>query len=186
MNKLRELERALKALVPEQGRIARRIARRNARRRVFGAMRTLRNEVEAKYPAIKKVVVPKDPLQMAAERVTWREFEDKVIRRVQLDWDADLAQRFINYMAKSRDVSRRELSLSDMRGYAGICGEKEIKIDDRMSAIGKWKTLLHEVAHTLPGGHGHRRKFVLALAETYRGWREFLCSLRVAARKVER
>lgn len=187
---LKNLDRACKTLVPEQGRIA----RRNARRRVFGAMRAVRNVVETQFPAVKQTRVPKDPITAAAQRMTWRQFEYDFIKHIGLDWDPEMAQTFIDHVCTVKKIQRRELEIADLGlNYHGYCHPGYIEIHEDLVPESKWRTLLHELAHaiedTIPARKGtlgvgsHRRRFVLALGEVYRLWVSWRKASRVAAKK---
>lgn len=180
---LKNLDRAARTLTPDQGRIG----RRNARRRVLGAMRTLRNVVESQYPAVKVARVPKDRLTDAADRMQWSQFEYRVIRHINLDWDTELADRFIEHVCAAKGVKRRELVVDEMRGrLLGRCMPGRILLRDSLSAKSKWRTLMHELGHAIdPLGWGHRRSFVRAMAEVYRMWIEFRRAGRAAAKRSE-
>lgn len=54
---VRALEKEVKRLNPHQGRIA----RRNARRAILGALRHVRNELNAEFPRIEKIISEDDP-----------------------------------------------------------------------------------------------------------------------------
>lgn len=57
MDMIRKLARALAALEPDQSRIK----RRNARRKVLGTLRAIRNQVDRQFPAIEKPEKPVEP-----------------------------------------------------------------------------------------------------------------------------
>jgi hypothetical protein len=171
------LAKTARTLEEPQGRIA----RRNARRRVFGALRAVRLAVDRAYPAV-VVERPREHwLDAAARRMRWRDFEYRVIKHVRRDWDADLAQRFIDSVCAEKKVERRELFVERLRGKVGQCGQVTIALHEDLHASEKWRTLIHELAHaiesTMPGGAAggtHRRRFVLAMAEVYRLWVGFI------------
>lgn len=189
---LKDLERACKTLGPEQGRIA----RRNARRRVFGAMRAVRNAVEAEFPAVKQSRLPQDPITAAAQRMTWQQFEYDFIKHIGLDWDAEMAQEFIDHVCSAKKVKRRELEIADLgRNYHGYCHPGCIEIHEELVPESKWRTMLHELGHaiedTIPvrkgtlGVGSHRRRFVLAMGEVYRLWISWRKARRAAAKRTE-
>ncbi len=179
-----KLQQAVKTLDGNQGRIA----RRNARRRVFGAMRALRNTVQAGYPAIQLVRAQEDSVEKAARVSTWRDFEHRVIKYVTLDWDVDVAQAFADHVTTARGVKRREIVIEDMRGrLLGMCHSDKIRLDSELYGSHWWRTLIHELAHAIcPNGGRHGRAFVKAMAEVYGMWKDFRRQMRTAASRRQR
>ncbi len=178
-----KLQQAVKTLDGNQGRIA----RRNARRRVSGAMRALRNTVEAGYPAIKLVRAQEDAVEKAARESTWRDFEHRVIKHVNLDWDVDTAQAFADHVTRARGVKRREIVVEGMRGrLLGMCHSDKIRLDSELYGSYWWRTLIHELAHAICPNAGHGRAFVQAMAEVYRMWKRFRREMRTAASRRQR
>lgn len=178
-----KLQQAVKTLDGKQGRIA----RRNARRRVFGAMRALRNTVEAGYPAIKLVRAQEDIIEKAARVSTWQNFEHRVIKHVTLDWDVDIAQAFADHVTTVRGVKRREIVVEDMGGrLVGMCHSDKIRLTAELHGTHWWRTLIHELAHAICPNAGHGRAFVKAMAEVYRMWKSFRRQMRTAASRRQR
>lgn len=178
----RKLGRALKTLSAGQGRIA----RRNARRRTFGALRSLSMAIEAEYPTIKKPKpeILEDGVARAARKMHYKEFEHLFIKHVRRDWDVEMAQGFIDFVAKRKLTKGRELVVLDISSrYIGFCGSETIEIEDRMSSENKWRVLIHEVTHMIDSRSMHGPKFVLSMAEVYRMWRDFLKTKTRAAKR---
>lgn len=182
---IRKLRRAACSLAEGQGRIA----RRNARRRVFGALRSFRNLVQSRYPAVSSDRPEEDAIDRAARKEHWKAFEYKVVKHVGRDWDPDFAQSFADHVTSTKGVRRREIAVVDLRGrFLGRCNEAQIQLRGSLSGDEWWRTLIHELAHAIeekmPGNRSsgtHRRRFVLAMAEVYRMWREFLRQGKAAA-----
>ncbi len=178
-----KLQQAVKTLDGNQGRIA----RRNARRRVFGAMLVLRNTVQAGYPVIQLVRTQEAAVEKAARVSTWRDFEHRVIKHVNLDWDADIAQAFADHVTTARGVKRREIIVEGMRGsLLGMCHSDKIRLDSGLYGSHWWRTLIHELAHAICPNAGHGRAFVKAMAEVYRMWKGFRRQMRTAASRRQR
>ncbi len=178
-----KLQQAVKTLDGNQGRIA----RRNARRRVFGAMRALRNTVQAGYPAIQLVRAQEGAVEKAARVSTWQNFEHRIIKHVTLDWDVDIAQAFADHVTTVRGVKRREIVIEDMRGrLLGMCHSDKIRLNAELHGTHWWRTLIHELAHAICPNTGHGRGFVQAMAEVYRMWKDFRRQMRTAASRRTR
>jgi hypothetical protein len=175
---LARLANTARTLEEPQGRIA----RRNARRRVFAALRAVRLTVDRAYPAVAIERPREHRLDAAAKRMGWRRFEYTVVKNVRREWDGDEAQRFIDLVCATKKVTRRELAVEALRGNLhGQCGSEVIVLHEDLPASEKWRTLIHELAHaiegTMPGGAGggtHRRRFVRAMAEVYILWVAFV------------
>lgn len=179
------LKRTLLRFDPKQGRIA----RRNARRKAAGAVRALRQAIESAYPPLPRETAPKKESRIdhAARTMNYREFEHRIIRNVELDWDVDVAQEFVSHVAVAKGKKERVLEVADLRGtWVGYCYTDRIEVEDRLVSKDKWVVLMHECAHTIQEGHGHRRNFVMALAEVYRLWKSFRRERRAAAKRGPR
>lgn len=87
---LRKIEKAIKAL--EKTAASGRVARRNARAKVFGAIKSLENAVEAKFPLEPKPLA--DDVLAKARRMTWRGFLVDVKSVMPEAWDIEKANAF--------------------------------------------------------------------------------------------
>lgn len=179
-----KLDAALQKLLRERRKLDKaqgRIARRNARRLVIGALRSVRSAIDAEYPAIAKPVVQRDPLDVAADTMSWRQFEYGVIAHLRREWSLETADRFHRFACLRLGVTPKPLSLDSGLGRRLIGQHRpdEIKLATGLDREEKWRTLMHEIAHYREGSHG--RKFVRELALVYRTWKEFVVLERVAA-----
>ena len=162
------LQRERRRLDAAQGRIA----RRNARRAVIGALRSVRAMLDAEYPAIVKPAIVRDAVTVAAESMHWRAFEYDIIAHIRIDWSLELAEAFNARCAQVFGLTPKPIRIVDLRGgYLGLHGVSEIQLAPGMSRENKWRTLMHEIAHYRVAHH--RRAFVQELATVYRLWKEF-------------
>ncbi len=160
-----------------------RIARRNARRKVMGALRAVRYALDSEFPAVPKPAALKDPVDVAAATMGWRQFEYGVIAHLRLEWDLDLATDFNIYCAKVFNVTPKPVRVhSGIGRFIGQHSPDEISLNTGLDREEKWRTLMHEIAHYRVSGH--RRSFVLELAKVYKLWLTFRLSLRVAAKTL--
>lgn len=161
-----------------------RIGRKNARRAFIGALRSVRSMLDAEFPAIAKPAVARDPIDVAADRMTWRQFEYGVIAHLRVEWDMELAQRFNAKCAAKFGVAPKAIVLDGtLVRYLGMHGDS-IRLATGLSREEKWRTLMHEIAHYPPHRIMHGRQFVRELAGVYRMWREFRLEIRVAAKPL--
>jgi uncharacterized protein DUF955 len=152
-----------------------RIARRNARRRFFGALHSVRVAVDLEFPAVQKPGGKRDAIERAAAQMNWWCFEGLIIKHVKRKWDRDLARRFVSFVAARLGVEPKAI-VFDLHGrrLAGQHARDRIRLNPDQSDRERWRTLIHELAHYRQ--HGHRRAFVRELAFIYRLWREFLAA----------
>jgi hypothetical protein len=175
-----KLHRVRRLLDHDQGRIA----RRNARRKVLGALRAVRMAVDANYPAIAKSCPLVDPVDSAAAKMTWREFEYRVIKHVTRAWDLQMARAFNEWISAQDGHPAKPIVFDIRAGTKSLLGQHcrdRIRLRPDLCDAVKWRTLLHELAHYKV--HGHRRAFTLELCRMYKLWRTFFREQRAAARR---
>ena len=161
-NGLLRLQQARARLRVGQGRVA----RRNGRRAFAAALTAARTSLDKEFPLAPSA--KPDPIDQAADSLTWWQFEDDVIKHVSRRWDKDLAQEFVEFILFPLGPTNRPLLL-DMQSQcpSGFdAGRQPVRDKDR------WVKLFHEIAHLRV--RGHRRAFVRELAGVYKRWREFL------------
>lgn len=172
---LTAIKQALRRLEKAEGRIA----RRNARRATFGAMRSLRLAVDRDYPAIEKPSKPVDRVGSAVRSETWRFVEYRIVKPGRKAWDRAKAEGFNAWFAQREGLALKPL-VFDIPDGARILGQHatdriRIKgIDTRWRGRDAelWRTFLHEVAHYR--AHGHGAAFKAELVRVYRLWREWM------------
>jgi hypothetical protein len=149
-----------------------RIARRNSRRAVLGALRRLRTAIDRHYPPIRRAAAPRDRIEMAAGTMDWRKFDRSIIRHVKRRWDRGMAERFNRYAASRLGVAPKPLvfNLHSVR-ILGQHTADQIRMNPGEAQENRWRTLLHEIAHYRVCSH--RRAFVRELATVYRLWLQF-------------
>ncbi len=170
-NAIATIKSQSKRLKSEQGRIA----RRNARRKLFSAIKKLRNTLDKEYPAIPKPKKRVDPVDAAAQKMHWREFEQRIIKNVNRSWDIRIAREFNAFYCKKIGIESKPIHFDFKEGTTRLWGQHtqdRIRLNRILSNSMRWRVLLHEIAHYRV--HHHRRAFVLEFAEVYKSWREFL------------
>lgn len=114
-----------------------------------------------------------DEIAAAAERLSWSEFEERIIADVPCAWNIVQARRFNEWLAE-RDGRTPKPIFMDIRSRAKLLGCHRIdRISIRPGRPGHetWRTLLHELAHHRQ--RGHRRLFVHELARIYLSFRRW-------------
>lgn len=119
----RKLTKAIRALDPEAGRVA----RRNARGRVFAAIKSLECAIDAEFELKPKAKKP-ETLKAMAERLTPSGFRRKLMDIAPEAWDPGEVQLFTAWILDTYGLTPRPVALSD-RGH-GIA-EDLIEIDAR-------------------------------------------------------
>lgn len=184
---LRKLIDSCGQLAEDQGRIA----RRNARRRVLGAVRSLCLSLDRDYPSVPKPSKVKsdgvqtsvmlqggechDRVDDAANKLRWRKFEYQVIH-VRKAWDGNLVCEFNRYFCGRISAPEKPI-VFDIRANSSLLGQHthdRIRISHRLDDRGRWRTLFHEMAHYRV--RNHRRQFVLEMAFVYKAWKQFMRS----------
>lgn len=175
-DQLAVIRQSLKRLEKAEGRIA----RRNARLALFGAIRALRNTVNRDYPAIER---PAKRVPSVADRAiksgTWRHVEYRIVRPGRRAWNRERAEAFNRWFAESIAVTPKPIAF-DVPDGARFVGRHEpdviriAGIDTRTRGRDAelWRTLLHEIAHYRARGHG--AQFRAELVRVYRAWRLFM------------
>lgn len=171
---LAPVRRQLKRLERAEGKIA----RRNARRAAFGALRSIRLQIERDYPSVVVSAPRMDRTERAARSWHWRKVEYTLVKPGRRRWDRDLASRFNEWFCQqegftvkpirfdvpdgSRFVGRHDLDAIRLKGIDTRAKWRDAEF---------WRTFLHEVAHYKV--HGHGAAFRSELLKVYRLWLEF-------------
>jgi hypothetical protein len=169
-HRIEELLKARRRLSADQGRIA----RRNSRRALFAALRSIRIALDQDYPAVEKPA-PRTRVERAAEVMNWRKFQYDVIKYVHRPWNREFATRFLSYAAGRLGVPEKPI-VFDLKGVLGMHTPDQIRLNPDLSREDRWRLLFHEIAHYR--AKRHDRAFVRELAHVYRLWREFLAAER--------
>lgn len=178
---------AMKRMTAASGRLQHdqgRIARRNGRRALLGAMKSVRLILDSDFPAIEKPKDKIDRIEQAARTQSWRRFEYRTIRHVTRRWDRDLAQRFVSHVAHTLQVPDKPIvfDIHEERLLGQHCWDR-IRLNASQSDSSRWRTLIHELAHYRVHNR-HQRAFVLEMAVIYRLWLDFLKAERVMKSKT--
>ena len=178
------LEDAIKKLIAVRKKLATdqgRIARRNARRAVLGALRAVRCAIDSEYPKMPKAKSPEDWLTRDSKRAHWRWFE-YTHARVRREWNQKDAAAFNARYAAMIGVQPKPIAF-DIRDGLRVLGRHcrdRIRIAQGLTSQQRWEVLFHEIAHYRV--RHHRRAFVIELANVIRAWREFVAEQHAAAR----
>jgi hypothetical protein len=154
---LERLHDALKRLKPDQGRIA----RRNARRTALGALQSVRNALDKDFPAISKPRKARRP-----KVLHWREYEKQMhfpdeCKPGQID-------AFHSFFALQDGINTVPVKFyeRDTRRLGVHYYGKQIRVKRGMTPQETWATILHELAHYRV--HHHRAAFTVELMRIYK------------------
>ncbi|MCI0463559.1 MAG: hypothetical protein L0Z62_42020 [Gemmataceae bacterium] len=130
---MRNLRKACKTLAPDQ----QRIARRNARRRVLGVLKALRNTIDREFPQIAKPKPPAPPKPPKPGK------PPKLKLPFRKPWNLDAARLFVEVVGAVHGV--RELPRLFMaKKLNGLFGGR-LFIDGAASDADNWKTVIEEM-----------------------------------------
>ncbi|MCI0465218.1 MAG: hypothetical protein L0Z62_50490 [Gemmataceae bacterium] len=137
---LRTVRKACKTLAPDQ----QRIARRNARRRVLGVLKALRNTIDREFPQIAK---PKPPAPPKPPKAPKPGKPPKLKLPFRKPWNLDAARLFVEVVGAVYEV--RELPRLFMaKKLNGLFGGW-LFIDGAASDADNWKTVIEEMARRI-------------------------------------
>lgn len=155
---LRKLHRAAKTLDPSQARIA----RRNARRRVLGAMKSLRHAIDAEFPAIAKPAKPKPITLPREEKPRVETVRPRLKLPLRRGWDQREVDLFIQvaleffeigqvrsiYKVRAHEWTTRIVNPSG--GWTcedSACSDHQVLVQPTWGSALKWMHLIHGLAH---------------------------------------
>ena len=169
---IRKLQKARKTLQESQGRVA----RRNARRKVLGILRSIRYCVDSQYPTVESGKPKKDLLQKDIETLTWREFERKRVN-IAVTWSPKAARAFNSWFCDEQGLEELPIKFTDEFAHE-TCGHS-FHGDDAIwmfSGGGTpkdyWRALFHQLAHYRVENHP-RRALVKEMAEVLESWKRY-------------
>lgn len=166
---LDKLRAARKRLETEQGRIA----RRNARRAFLGAVKGVKNALDRDFQSVAKPSKPRlDPLEAAAQREHWRDFEKRM--KIRQPWNPDLARKFNEWLSAKDGHEAKPIVFdfnANTKRWLGMHRADRISLMGSRDPEEVWRTLLHELAHYKISHH--RRAFTEELYRVYELWNQF-------------
>lgn len=168
---LDDLKAALVRLERSEGRIA----RRNARRAFFGAIRSLRSAVDRSFPAIDKPAAKPNPHARIVGK-TWRQVEYANVKAGGCPWSRARAEEFNAYVSEVDEHPAKPIRF-DLPEGGRLLGQHAgdairilpLPLLSPTRDADQWRTLIHEIAHYRARGHG--RAFKVELLRIYGLWR---------------
>jgi hypothetical protein len=153
---LKKLRHAALNLKGDQGRIA----RRNARRKVLGALRSLRNALDAEFPQFQKAKVPPPPAEPRPREAKPKRLGERLVLPFQRGWIWKEVKLFVRMFDAHFGIqlgdpfqfepNENAGDLMKLRNCsAGLCGPRLMYFGPDWSPGLCWKHLLHGLAHRL-------------------------------------
>lgn len=153
LNAAARLTAAIQTLHPTQGRIA----RRNARRRVAGAIRALKLAVNQEFPPVKKVK-PTPPKPKRAERLKLSPVRGFYMDSVRL---------FLRIWTFTYDQETPQIHAWEGAKLLTKPREKAIYVKPSWSANKKWKQVVHYLAQLTTSQYGDYPASLTAMRQLY-------------------
>ncbi len=160
-----------------------RVARRSARVKLFGALRSFENAINAEHPAIAKPIPKADPsLAAKAERLTLASFQAE-LRRILADegyeWNQHEAQLFTNWIFDLHKLPTAPIVL--VPGNFQLVGGMDkglLHVPARLSSTARLVDIFETIARTIMVAKSNAkrpesrpREYVQTIHRVFQAWR---------------
>lgn len=178
---IRDLKRALKKLEDPQGRLA----RKNGRARVFGAIRALENTIDATFPLLEKTPPQShNTLLWASENKDEVEFKKDLVEIAPVFWNPTEIQAWATWWFDREGLPARVVYVNPDNGGSMIWHTTSLEVPghDSIPTQWRWAHFVAGIAQVILRNRNKKRtgrakvKLMYEIARTWEGgpWRDAL------------